>query len=223
MMWRRPCRNPNHPQRCRVIRSYRTECPICRDEVVYYSCTSGSRVFLDPGPTLTRHGCMPEPSRARKRRPFPASKSSIGRRRCPWCGKSYGRRQYERHIRSKTACKRHHCARGDLTSTPARDGTPAVSTTSSWVTPPAPVRPWRGSRWNRSTGRVWHTRALGTSKPAAGSPASCMVCHRWCRQRNPSGDQIARLDHHGRSPPPAISPARAPACSRRRACTCSAP
>lgn len=37
---------PSHGPDCQTVRSYPTECPSCKERVVYYECSHGSRMFF---------------------------------------------------------------------------------------------------------------------------------------------------------------------------------
>lgn len=41
------CRIPTHDDKCKKKRSFKTKCRCCKYPVIYYECTSGSKVFLD--------------------------------------------------------------------------------------------------------------------------------------------------------------------------------
>ena len=48
---------PSHGPDCDVLHSHRTTCRGCRQQVVYYECAQGSRVFFDP-PDRGKHICL---------------------------------------------------------------------------------------------------------------------------------------------------------------------
>ena len=61
----KPCNIPNHTD-CFQIRSYLVICRDCDNPVIYYNCTSGSEVFLDP-PDRGKHNCDARPPNRKER------------------------------------------------------------------------------------------------------------------------------------------------------------
>ena len=47
---------PNHGPGCFKVRSNPSTCPRCKQKVVYFECTCGSKVYLDP-PNGGEHFC----------------------------------------------------------------------------------------------------------------------------------------------------------------------
>ena len=79
---------PNHGQNCRKIRSFFAACKTCDAPIIYFECTCGSRVMLDP-PHEGVHSCMTTYRRARAKMLIDLIERSQyapkGETQCPMC------------------------------------------------------------------------------------------------------------------------------------------
>jgi hypothetical protein len=76
---------PTHGPWCRKVHSYKTKCPGCRDDVVYYQCSCGSKLFFLPDHGGV-HDCRSEVGLSRSvsriQRPTPPPPPLVS---CPTC------------------------------------------------------------------------------------------------------------------------------------------
>lgn len=89
---------PTHGPNCFKVHSYRTNCPTCRESVIYFECTCGSRIFLVPGAQGETHDCR---SARRTQRPSRISRLTgevRAQRMCPFCHCSVEATRYLSHV-----------------------------------------------------------------------------------------------------------------------------
>lgn len=86
---------PTHGPHCRTLSSYWCQCPDCNQEVFYFACTCGSKVFLDPlGDRWSRHECDGVATGGRIASTYIYSVLSVI---CPRCGKTVRNRDLGVH------------------------------------------------------------------------------------------------------------------------------
>ena len=96
----------SHGKHC-YLRSFKTSCPKCKADVLYWECTHGSKIFFEYPPygKLTRHFCRQNLKKNQRSDRFQVIiKKPIGllekaRVSCPVCGKLFENGNYlEDHI-----------------------------------------------------------------------------------------------------------------------------
>src|SRR5258708_2207924 len=98
---------PTHPPSCRTLPCYRTKCSKCGEEIRYFSCTCGSKVFFDTlFPDWWQHKCVEyekQTVRQRKLKPLVVECSRCGSRVSPNRLSKHPRKvkEYDRFLSSK--------------------------------------------------------------------------------------------------------------------------
>lgn len=88
-----------HGSHC-FLRSFKTECPNCGNDVLYWECTHGSKVFFEYPPygKLIKHKC-PKKKRSNKKKKYknivkkPKGLLNNPNVHCPACGKVFQNKQ----------------------------------------------------------------------------------------------------------------------------------
>lgn len=92
---------PTHGPDCRKVAAHPTRCNRCGLLVVYFECTCGSKVFLDPAVGGSPHDCrrgtteLSENELRRKRAGFVSSEPVV----CPFCHNAVKSERLATHLK----------------------------------------------------------------------------------------------------------------------------
>jgi hypothetical protein len=93
---------PTHGPNCFRVRSFYILCKDCGRGVVYFECSCGSKVLLDP-PDEGNHNCIQEKRRERALSLLDLIESADADRHdhteCPMCGATIKNKDVKRHFR----------------------------------------------------------------------------------------------------------------------------
>lgn len=105
----------SHGKHC-TLRSFKTECPSCGAEVLYWECAHGSKVFFEYPPygKLIKHKCKKNKNKNKRKnyniivkRPKGLLQNSS--KYCPACGKVFNNEQsLNDHINQMEKCDYYH-------------------------------------------------------------------------------------------------------------------
>ena len=85
---------PSHGSPCGVLHCFPMTCRGCGQRVVYYECSDGSRVLLDP-PNRGKHICLGRPRASRINRKTGAINSQ---QVCAFCGQTVHSSRWLAHV-----------------------------------------------------------------------------------------------------------------------------